>query len=146
MACVCRHAFAGHSCRCVLLYNACSFYVLWWVWIYCIMYTCGCMHPSCVCPCARVYTLSAVSQCARRGPVYLVFITKPFTEAPIRIKPLSAHTDHRTQPASECVCVCMCETEGWGVKGIICTCACCILCTYVCLCTCVCIYFDHTSS
>lgn len=78
---------------------------------------------------ARVYMLSAVSQRARRGPVYLVFITKPFTEAPIRIKPLSAHTDHRTQPVSACVCVrvsvgvcvcvsCVCEEDGEvGVSG-----------------------------
>ena len=64
-----------------------------------------CIHFACVR--AHVYMLSAVSQCARRGPVYLVFITKPFTEAPIRIKPLSAHTDHRTQPGSVCVCVCV---------------------------------------
>lgn len=55
--------------------------------------------------------LSAVSQCARRGPVYLVFITKPFTEAPIRIKLLSGHTDHRTQPARACVCMCVCLSE-----------------------------------
>lgn len=61
----------------------------------------------CACMRARAYMLSAVSQRARRGPVYLVFITKPFTEAPIRIKPLSAHTDHRTQPARVCVRACV---------------------------------------
>lgn len=73
--------------------------------------------------------LSAVSQRARRGPVYLVFITKPFTETPIRIKPLSAHTDHRTQPVSACVCVsvgvCLVyvrKTVRWGLVGITCTC------------------------
>lgn len=77
------------------------------------------------CARARVYMLSAVSQCARRGPVYLVFITKPFTEAPIRIKPLSAHADHRTQPVSARVCVsagvcvsCVCgEDSEVGVSG-----------------------------
>lgn len=75
-----------------------GFYVLWdihgnvCIHVFICIYMCPCTCVSCM--------LSAVSQCARRGPVYLVFITKPFTEAPIRIKPLSAHTDHRTQPAS----------------------------------------------
>lgn len=111
---VCRHAFTGHSCLCitytriVIRYECVSvytndmhglgFYVLWDIYGNVCIHVFICIYM-CLCTCVHCM-LSAVSQCARRGPVYLVFITKPFTEAPIRIKPLSAHTDNRTQPAS----------------------------------------------
>lgn len=92
---------------------------------------------------AHVYMLSALSQCVRRGPVYLVFITKPFTEAPIRIKLLSAHTDHRTRP---CESVCVKETQEQGAKGDYSR-MCVVFIAYVrgSCCTRICAYVDHTS-
>lgn len=99
--------------------------------------TCVSVHPFSVHVHAYAYMLSAVSQCARRGPVYLVFITKPFTEAPIRIKPLSAHADHRTQPGSMCVKEGVCKTTGTGrgLRGLFSHVfsVCCIL--FMCICT-----------
>lgn len=97
--------------RYIILFSM-SYFVLW-LWVCKRVFLC--IHPVCVR--VRVCMLSAVSQCACRGPVYLVFITKPFTEAPIRIKPLSAHTDHRTQPVSVCVCVCVSVSERDRKRG-----------------------------
>lgn len=83
--------------------------------------------------CARVYMLSAVSQRARLGPVYLVFITKPFLlRLQSGLNPYQ-HTQTTGHSQWECVYVCACVrvyvhvyVVGGGVQGIICTCMLCV--------------------